>query len=100
MSLRIDAHRAVWTNAIELRVGMVVDGVLTIAKPLTFVQEPMGTYVDPVVSLDATAAQSLMDSLWHCGIRPTEGTGSAGSLKATQDHLKDMQKIAFHFLEK
>jgi len=45
-------------------------------------------------------AQTLMDDLWTCGLRPTEGTGSAGSLKATQDHLEDMRKIAFRFLEK
>lgn len=99
MSLRIDAHRAVWTNAIELRIGQVRDGVLHVAKPLTLVEAQMGAHADPVISLDVTEAQVLMDSLWYCGIRPTEGSGSAGSLKATQDHLKDMQKIAFHFLE-
>lgn len=38
MSLRIDAHRAVWTNAIELRIGHVRDGVLHVAKPLTLVE--------------------------------------------------------------
>ena len=35
--------------------------------------------------------QNLIDALWTCGFRPTEGTGSAGSLKATQDHLQDMR---------
>lgn len=37
--------------------------------------------------------QELMDSLWQCGFRPTEGTGSAGSLAATQAHLKDMRTL-------
>lgn len=30
--------------------------------------------------------------------RPTEGTGSAGALAATERHLKDMQTIAFRLL--
>jgi hypothetical protein len=50
--------------------------------------------------LDREMAQSLMDQLWTCGLRPTEGTGSAGSLTATQLHLKDMQTIAFDLLRK
>lgn len=40
-------------------------------------------------------AQSLMDQLWNCGVRPTEGTGSAGSLAATKNHLEDMRRIVF-----
>lgn len=43
-------------------------------------------------TLDATAAQVLMDDLWACGIRPTEGAGSAGALAATQRHLEDTKK--------
>lgn len=39
------------------------------------------------------------DELWRCGLRPTEGTGSAGSLAATQAHLKDMKAIAFSRLK-
>lgn len=45
--------------------------------------------------LENEEAQALIDSLWNCGFRPTEGTGSAGSLKATENHLHDMRKIAF-----
>jgi hypothetical protein len=41
----------------------------------------------------------LMDQLWQCGLRPTEGTGSAGSLAATERHLKDMREIAFGLLK-
>lgn len=43
--------------------------------------------------------QYLMDALWDAGIKPSEGTGSAGSLAATQKHLEDMRKIAFHELQ-
>jgi len=40
-----------------------------------------------------------MDELWQCGLRPSEGSGSAGSLAATERHLADMRKLAFHALK-
>ncbi len=43
-------------------------------------------------------AQCLMNDLWQCGVRPTNGEGSVGELKATQHHLKDMQKIVFDYI--
>ena len=46
--------------------------------------------------IDRTNAQELMDSLWSCGIRPTEGAGSAGALSAVKYHLEDMRKLVFH----
>ncbi|PZP97528.1 MAG: hypothetical protein DI587_17165 [Variovorax paradoxus] len=52
----------------------------------------------PTIELGPTDAQLLMDELWRAGLRPTEGTGSAGSLAATERHLKDMQRIAFQLL--
>lgn len=55
--------------------------------------EPSDTFSVPLET-----AQELMDSLWQCGIRPSEGTGSAGSLKATQDHLKDLQEFSRRLL--
>jgi hypothetical protein len=50
------------------------------------------------LELPDEAAQQLMDELWQCGIRPSEGTGSAGSLKATQDHLESMKDSSNRFL--
>jgi hypothetical protein len=41
----------------------------------------------------------LMDQLWNCGLRPTEGTGSAGALGATQKHLADLKEILYHQLQ-
>jgi hypothetical protein len=38
--------------------------------------------------------------MWDNGFRPEINKDSAGALVATQDHLKDMQKIAFDQLEK
>ena len=31
----------------------------------------------------------------QCGIRPSEGSGSAGSLAATERHLHDMRALVF-----
>lgn len=45
--------------------------------------------------LDLTASQELMDTLWQCGVRPTEAKGSAGQLTAIQSHLADLQKLVF-----
>ena len=52
-------------------------------------------YHNPTFNLTPENAQELMDSLWAAGIRPTEGSGSAGSMLATQKHLEDMRTIAF-----
>lgn len=49
--------------------------------------------------LNMHSAQQLMDSLWDCGLRPTDGSGSAGAMLATQRHLEDMKRIAFHALK-
>jgi len=59
----------------------------------------VGRIIEPLLSLTKNNAQLLMDDLWEAGIRPTEGSGSAGALKATQDHLTDMRKIVFSQLK-
>lgn len=45
-----------------------------------------------------SAAQELMDDLWACGVRPTEGRGSAGQLDAVRHHLEDMRKLVFEMI--
>jgi len=53
---------------------------------------------EPSLSLNEITPQRLMDQLWNCGFRPIEGSGSAGSLAATQRHLEDMRTIALNTL--
>lgn len=55
---------------------------------------------EPTLRINATEAQQLVDELWDAGLRPSEGSGSAGSLAATERHLADMRKIAFAALER
>jgi hypothetical protein len=47
------------------------------------------------IQLDIIAAQSLVDQLWQAGIMPSQGSGSAGSLAATERHLEDMRSLVF-----
>lgn len=56
---------------------------------------PDGEWVARSFNLSQQDAQALMDQLWDCGLRPTEGAGSAGSLSATQRHLEDFRKLVF-----
>ena len=74
------------------------DGGRSVALPLQFKRIDDNVVEAATVSMRPDAAQQLMDELWRVGFRPTEGTGSAGSLAATQHHLKDMQRIAFQLL--
>lgn len=86
--------------AIHIRQYVMQDGEpkeLT-AKSLEFVDTtatadgPVDPY-DAAIRIQRNEAQALMDELWRIGLRPTEGSGSAGSLAATQEHLRDMRSI-------
>lgn len=88
-----------YRHRISLQFGIqATDGSWTMAQPLTMLcdstddgtREPV-----PFMDLDTTTAQALMDELWQCGLRPTEGTGSAGAMAAVQAHLADLQKLVF-----
>lgn len=98
----IRAQREIWNDTVAISMANKKPdiGVLLIAQPIEFKEQPEGAYVEPCLRLEYSEAQRLMDELWNCGLKPSEGTGSAGSLKATQDHLSDMQKIAFKLIDK
>lgn len=76
----------------ELYIFQKVDGHRAYCSNVTLqtVEEGVSAPPSPIV-IDATAAQVLMDDLWNCGVRPTEGTGSAGQSLAQQNHIKDLQ---------
>lgn len=74
----------------DARVGKTVTQlVFEERKPFTCDDGP------PPIVLKVTQAQKLMDNLWDCGIRPSEGSGSAGSFAAQGRHLEDMRKLVF-----
>ena len=84
-----------------VRISMVTEGGKTMqcAAPVVMQECDPAAIVDPFLRLRTEEAQRLMDELWQCGLRPSEGSGSAGSLAATERHLKDMKTIAFHALK-
>ncbi len=99
-AIQARAQAAPWHAAVEILVtARDADGIRqAVATNLTFETITDGAMIEPTLRLNYEAAQTLMDDLWQAGLRPTEGTGSAGALKATERHLEDMRKIAFKLM--
>ncbi len=96
--IQIRAMAEPWNTGIALRIissPIINEGQYSIVKPsgIEFEAHIPGSMTEPSLRIDISEAQILMDDLWNAGIRPTEGTGSAGSLKATENHLSDMRSI-------
>lgn len=104
-NLRFFLERVDFGRTIAMRIGTSPDeqtGKMAVATSLRFETiDEVNRMPDPApLRLNLTSAQQLMDELWHCGLRPSEGQGSAGQLAATQAHLKDMQGIVHGLLRK
>ncbi|MFZ6654068.1 hypothetical protein [Undibacterium sp. TJN19] len=97
--LRTSCQLQPWSRAIHLRLAYRQAGKLQAAHALHFSEVEDGQHIEPALCLQYEEAQNLMDELWTCGLRPSEGTGSAGALAATEKHLKDMQAVAFKLLD-
>ncbi len=100
--IEIRAEREWMRNSIALHLFTESsgDGVGSVAKPIEFMTVEEGElFGEPLMRLKMDQAQQLMDELWRAGLRPTEGTGSAGAMAATERHLKDMQTIVMHSLK-
>lgn len=90
------ARREDWQEGVSLFAKQgAVGQTAALAQPLMFKVIEPGTRVEPFATLNIQSAQRLMDELWQCGLRPTEGAGSAGAMAATQRHLEDMRKLVF-----
>lgn len=95
------ARRDDWQEGVSIFMRQRTAGLRTVfAEPVVMKEREPGTMLEPMLRLGIHQAQQLMDELWQCGLRPTEGTGSAGSLAATERHLRDMQTIAMGLLKK
>jgi len=95
MKVEIRAERAPFEARIELLVRAGND----VGTNITMQEHDGASKTLPTVSIRFAEAQLLMDDLWRAGIRPSEGEGSAGQLRATQEHLKDLRSVAFHALK-
>jgi hypothetical protein len=96
------ARLADFAERIDIAViNRLPNGTREVALPLKFEAVPRDYIITtPTAQLSMTQAQYLMDQLWTCGLRPSEGTGSAGAMAATQKHLEDMQAIAIGLLRR
>ncbi len=74
-------------------------GSFAAGEPLVIKNIEEGAIWPVVTTLEEDQAQTLIDDLWQCGFRPTEGKGSAGSLAATERHLEDMRTLHFAKVE-
>jgi hypothetical protein len=98
-NLQMLVRLAPWSKNVEICLGYDVGSEFAYGQAVVFEQKDRGFCPEPTMILPPKAAQELMDDLWKCGYRPSEGSGSAGSLLATENHLQDMRKIAFDLLK-
>lgn len=99
--IEVRAQRQPWRDGVEIMVLDTRAGKVAAAQPLVFtVIEDLAQIHEPTMTLSNSQAQQLMDELWRCGLRPTDGSGSAGSLAATERHLQDMRAMAMGLLKK
>lgn len=68
-----------------------------VARELVFERVPADqrAYTAPATIIRYDEAQQLIDELWRVGLRPSEGTGTAGSLRQAEDHIASLKAIAF-----
>lgn len=65
------------------------------AATLTFVDVGDAPIKSPTFQLDFDAAQSLLDALINCGMRPTKLANPSGEIARINDHLHDMRRLVF-----
>lgn len=94
--LQVKLIPAPWNGGLEVFVYNKTINGIAVARSLVMETLPEGyRQANPTFNLGQAEAQELMDGLWQCGFRPSEGSGSAGALAATQRHLDDMRKLVF-----
>lgn len=91
---KILAQKSNWSGDVELLIFTEGRKRRAVAS-LVFTEIDEGLICSPTVTIGQKEAQVLIDALWDCGLRPSEGTGSAGALAATERHLADMRKLVF-----
>lgn len=88
----IRAYAVNWNDEIAF---LIKDGDVFATQIIMTKREDPATQIAPSFVLTKHESQILIDDLWNAGLRPTEGTGSAGALAATQKHLEDMRTLVF-----
>lgn len=100
-NFRVHAENRFYSDAIAIHLyERLSQDEVSLLTRLEFTTQKASEFVEPqeALILPREVAQQLVDALWQCGLRPSEGSGSAGALKATETHLKDMQEISRRLL--
>lgn len=85
-----------WSKDVDIALFSAGKSATSCVVDLVTEDIPAGAILRPAFSLEAKAVQRLMDDLWNCGYRPSDGVGSAGQLSAVQKHLEDMRTLVFN----
>lgn len=93
--LELMARRDDWADGVAIYMRKRTADGDSVASSVLMTPHEIGTRVDPMLHLSIHEAQQLVDELWQCGLRPSEGSGSAGAMAATQKHLEDMRTLVF-----
>ena len=99
MNLEVRIKRDPWTKTVGVAVFDASGEFDKVAKPLVMADQDVNAFITPAFELCDEKAQLLLDELWRDGFRPTEGIENAGQLKATENHLADMKKLAFDLFD-
>lgn len=106
VSWRVSVQKVDFDTQIRYYAGnRHVDGALDIIRPVEITRrqegEPIG-YAEPFLTLDGRDGevfnQSLIDSLWLIGFRPSENLRGESQIGAITNHLNDMRVIVGHKL--
>lgn len=95
---RIRAMAAPWANSVEIAAfGRLNNGDTKVAA-VQWDTIAEHAEMKPLLTIRMEQAQVLMDDLWNAGVRPTEGAGSAGAMRAAERHIQDLRAVAFKTL--
>lgn len=93
--VRIHANKDMWHTSVNLYSRAYFYG----SKPPLDIIDVVTAEVEdnlkssPFLTIDDEQAQELMDSLWGCGVRPSESIRRQAD--SSFNHLEDMRRIAF-----
>lgn len=83
-------ERSIFSNALSIFFFRRQEGVLQVIPPVSLLnvaEKDACINPEPSMILKIDEGQELMDELWRAGLRPSEGTGSAGAMAATERRL-------------
>lgn len=95
---KVRAKAAPWMNGVEIAAfGKLPNGDTRVAV-VQWETIADNAEMKPTLAIRMDQAQVLMDDLWNAGVRPTDGAGSAGAMRAAERHIQDLRAVAFKVL--